>query len=35
LDIARLDFIDLGLRAEKWNDDPFVREALRFVIDQG
>ncbi len=33
LHIRRLDFIDLGLRAEQRDDRPLVREALRFVIN--
>ena len=33
LDIGRLDFVDLGLRAEKRDDRPLVGEALGFVID--
>jgi len=30
---GRLDFIDLGLRAEQWNDIPFIGETLRFEFD--
>ena len=33
LHIGRLDFVDLSLRAEKWNDRPLVGKALGFVID--
>ena len=33
LRVGRLDFIDLGLRAEQRNDSPFICETLRFEFD--